>query len=367
MTRCLEPVFCTLTLGFFLCPGFNLLAAPSWNTFLTKPDSWFASPVGRGITQNVLSWQSSEGSWPKNNDTTQMPYTGDPAKISGTFDNGATVGELRYLARAWKATRDERCQAAFLKGLDHILRAQYPTGGWPQFHPPSQSYHRHITFNDGSMVRVMEFLREVRTSDRYGFVEEARRTACQGAFDRGIGCILKCQIRVEGRLTGWCAQHDEKNYQPRPGRAYELVSLSGAESVGIVRLLMNLDQPSPEVINAVDGAVAWLKAAQIKGWREAREQDAKSSKGWNKVMVADPNAPPLWARFYVIESNRPLYVDRDGVPKYRLSEIGYERRNGYAWHGDWPKNLIEKDYPTWKARVRGNAEAGTRLKQQAGC
>jgi len=29
--------------------------------------------------------------------------------------------------------------------------------------------------------------------------------------------ILKCQIRVNGKLTVWCAQHDEKDYRPRPG------------------------------------------------------------------------------------------------------------------------------------------------------
>ena len=42
-------------------------------------------------------------------------------------------------------------------------------------------------------------------------------------------------------MTAWCAQHDEKDYRPRPGRTYELASLSGAESVGVVRLLMSLE------------------------------------------------------------------------------------------------------------------------------
>jgi hypothetical protein len=43
--------------------------------------------------------------------------------------------------------------------------------------------------------------------------------------------------------------------------------------------------------------------------------------------------------------------DRDGVPKGSLSEIGYERRNGYAWLGTWPRDLLEKEYPIWKQRV----------------
>ena len=114
------------------------------------------------------------------------------------------------------------------------------------------------------MVRLMEFLREVYASERYDFVDARTRKAARQAFDRGVECILKCQIKVDGKLTAWCAQHDEKDYTPRPGRSYELVSLSGAESVGIVRLLMSLDEPSPEVVRAVEGRCAGSKSASSR-------------------------------------------------------------------------------------------------------
>src|SRR5262249_19590650 len=162
----------------------------------------------------------------------------------------------------------------------------YPNGGWPQFAPPPEkTYHRHITFNDNAMVRLMEFLREVYAIDTYKFVDDDRRKASRRAFDRGVECILKCQVKVEGNLTAWCAQHDEKDYSPRPGRSYELVSLSGAESVGIVRLLMSLEDPSPEVVKAVEGAVAWFEAAKLKGIRVEEQKDEKSPTGKNKVVV----------------------------------------------------------------------------------
>jgi PelA/Pel-15E family pectate lyase len=59
----------------------------------------------------------------------------------------------------------------------------------------------------------------------------------------------------------------------------------------------------------------------------------------------------MWARFYEISSNRPIFVDRDGIAKYELSEIGYERRNGYAWLGYWPQKMLEQDYPAWKNKL----------------
>ena len=107
--------------------------------FLEQPDDWFRGEEGRRITANILSHQSPQGGWPKNLDTTRSPYTGDRAKIQGTFDNGATTDELRYLARAYAADPRPEYRTAVEKGLDHILEAQYPTGGWPQFHPPDRA------------------------------------------------------------------------------------------------------------------------------------------------------------------------------------------------------------------------------------
>lgn len=307
-------------------------------------DEWFRADAGRLAVEHVLSWQSSRGDWPKNKATTKGPFTGDRSKLEGTFDNGATTTELRLLARAFRVTKDARCEAAFLKGLKHILEAQYPTGGWPQHHPPPvKSYHRYITFNDGTMVRILELLRDVAEAAEFEFVGQEVREKSRGAFDRGIACILKCQVVVDGVPAVWCAQHDEVTLEPRAGRKFELVSLSGAESAGVLRMLMTVGRPSGEVLRAIESGVAWFRTVKIVGLRETRVEG-------NKVMVNDPGAPTLWARFYEIGSNRPIFVGRDGVKKYSIPEIEAERRNGYAWYGAWGESLL-RDYPRWRARV----------------
>ena len=332
--------------------------APAWardgaNQYLKKPSGWYAGDEARVIAANILSYQSELGGWPKNIDTTAAPYTGERDKLKPTFDNDATTDELRFLARIFNATKDQKYRAAFDKGYDYILKAQYPTGGWPQTFPPPRSYHRHITFNDDAMVRLLDFLRESYRSDIYGFVDQSRRQAAQQAFDRGIECILKCQIRVAGKLTVWCAQHDEKDLIPQPGRSYELISLSGAESVRIVRLLMSLEKPRPEVVRAIEDAVAWFVSVKLTGVRVETRAEPKAPKGKDRIVVKDQSAPALWARFYEIDTNRPIFSDRDGIKKYSLAEIGYERRNGYAWLGTWPQRLLDVDYPAWKKRMGG--------------
>jgi pectate lyase len=339
-----------LTLALLAAFAGPARAAKGPRQYLDKPDAWFATEEARRIAANILSFQSDLGDWPKNVDTTTAPYAGDRKDLKGTFDNDATTDELRFLARIYIACKDERYRKAFERGLDHILRAQYPSGGWPQYSPPPRTYHRHITFNDNAMTRLMLFLREVYSADACAFVDADRRKAARQAFNRGLECILRCQIKVGDRLTAWCAQHDEKDFSPRPGRSYELVSLSGAESVEVVRLLMSLEDPSPEVVRAVDGAAAWFDAAKLTGIRVAIERDEKSPTGRNKVVVKDPSAPPMWARFYEIGTNKPIFADRDGVPKRDLSDIGYERRNGYNWLSYWPQKLLEEEYPAWKKK-----------------
>lgn len=342
----------SIALLLLLTTSNGVLAADGPRRYLGNLSDWFAGDEARSIAGNILSHQTDVGGWPKHRDTTaSVRDVAGPAQA--TFDNGATTDELRFLARMHRATHGERYRTAFEKGMDYVLQAQYANGGWPQFHPPGRGYARHITFNDDAMVRLMEFLRETYTETTYDFLSAARREAARRAVDRGIQCILECQIKVDGKLTAWCAQHDEIDFSPRPARTYELATLSGSESVGIVQLLISLDAPSPAIVHAIDAAAAWFETVQLRGIRQVIERDEKSPKGTNKIVVKDPLAPPLWARFYEIGTNRPIFTDRDGVPKYDLADIGYERRNGYGWLGSRPQKLLDQDYPTWKKKWRG--------------
>ena len=310
---------------------------------IKKPDSWFSSEQGRQTLEHILSWQSENGDWPKNEDTSRKAFSGDRLKLLGTFDNGATTGELRVLARAFRLTKDARYQTAFLKGFDHILKAQYANGGWPQYFPLRKGYYTHITFNDGCMIRLMEFLDEVSVEQDFEFLDSDRRTAAGKAIALGTACIVKSQVVVNGTPTVWCAQHDEVTLAPAKARAYELASLSGAESAGILKYLMSLENPSPEVVGAVTAGAEWFESVRIDGFSYKKS-------GSEKNLTATPNAPPLGARFYEIGSNRPFFCDRDGIVKYDIEEIGSERRGGYTWYGNWGESLANA-YAKWPHRT----------------
>ena len=336
-------VICVLCL--LLLSSSNATVPPR---YAKQSAEWFQGEEGRRIADNVLTWQTSHGSWPKNRDTASEPFGGKSDDLHGTFDNSATIGELRFLARAFRATNEARYQQAFLKGLSHILEAQYPNGGWPQFYPLSKGYHRHITFNDNAMVRILELLRDVSESSDYEFLEMKDRTKAKAAVTKGIDCILRAQIKQDGKLTAWCAQHDEKTLEPAWARAYEPPSISGAESVGVARFLMSVEKPTPAIIAAVEGSIEWFKDSAIHGIRLETFTDADGQD--DRRVVADPDTGPIWARFYEIGSNRPIFLDRDSIVRYSFSEIGHERRNGYAYYGGWPARCLADEYPQWREK-----------------
>lgn len=316
-------------------------AAANTRDYLKKPDDWFRSTACRERLANLLSHQDQAGCWPKNLDPTERPYRGEPKNLKGTFDNSATVNELRLLARAYRVTRNDHYKDAFQLGIKCILKAQYDNGGWPQSPNPS-GYSQHITFNDGTMVGLMTLLREVSEMDDSPLLSPKTRRQAREAFDRGVQCILACQIKVDGRLTAWCAQHDRKSLEPRGARAYEHPSLSGSESAGVVCLLMSLEDPSKEIRRSIRAGVNWFEQAKVTGIR------FKKKKGDYRIL-RDPKAPPLWARFYEINTNRPIFSGRDGVIKYDVAEIEAERRNGYAWYGSSGKR-VAASWAKWNWR-----------------
>ncbi|HOY45094.1 MAG TPA: pectate lyase [bacterium] len=331
----------------------------SWRSLMHHDNAWFATPEAAAVAENLLLYQCAIGGWPKNIDMARplspaerAALASPPADTLATIDNGATWTQLAFLARLISVHPEPRFIAAFNRGLDYLFAAQYDNGGWPQFYPLHPGYYSHITYNDDAMIGVLTLLHGIAANEeRFRFVDAARRARAASAVERGIGCILATQLKEGERWTAWCAQYDEKSLQPAPARRYELVSLSGDESVGIVRFLMRLRDPAPEIVDAVQGAVDWLEKVKIIGTRVDYVTDASLPGGFNKVVVSDPAAPPIWARFYLIGSNRPFFSDRDGRIYYDLAEISAERRNDYAWLGYWPQELLAKEYPAWLARA----------------
>lgn len=313
------------------------------------------------IADNIIYFQRDNGGWPKNYDMRailtpeQIKEIVNSKVLHTTFDNGTTYNHIYYLAQVYTLTKIEKYKTACLKGIDFIIEAQYPNGGWPQYYPLAKGYSRHITFNDGMYMGIMNLLDKIiNNNPNFTFVDAATKSKVTTAYQKGIDCILKTQISDHGKLYAWCQQHDEGTLLPAWARKFEPPSVSNAESVDVVLFLMTIENPSEQVIRAVQGAVKWFQDSKIYNTRietfKAPEFDSKFKKVTDdRRVVTDSTAPPIWTRYYELGTWKPLFCDRDSVYLYSLAEVSRERRSGYSWYTYNPEKALKK-YPEWQKK-----------------
>jgi PelA/Pel-15E family pectate lyase len=333
-----------------------------------KDAAWYGTADARKIADTIVSFQIANGGWSKNLDMTQParaagefwaaddlnrhPSAGDYDEpmnphwnYVGTLDNDATNTELEYLRRVGAAVAGaagEKYRASYLRGVEYLLTAQYPNGGWPQVWPLQGGYHDAITINDGAVVESLESLWEVARGE-VQFAPKELRIRASEAFVRGLMCLLKMQIVVDGKLTVWAQQHDELTLAPVSARNYEMPALVSGESADALEFLMGLPDPTQPVRDAVEAGVAWFQQTAIQGytWGGTRAEGRRLTK--------TDGAGPIWARYYSLTTGQPIFGDRDKTIHDDVMEISPERRNGYAWYNADGVEMLKK-YAEWKKK-----------------
>ncbi len=106
----------------------------------------------------------------------------------------------------------------------------------------------------------------------------------------------------------WAQQYNPQ-LEPAWARAFEPPSICSSESVGAMRLLVDLylESGDDKYLAPLPRAIAWFKRSEV--------------------------APGVWARMYELQTNKPVYGDRDGKIKYRIEDLSAERQTGYSWRG----------------------------------
>jgi len=314
------------------------------------------------IADNIIYFQRDNGGWPKNYDMRAIltpeqikAVVSSKSVLHTTFDNSTTYTHIYYLAQVYTATKIKKYKTACLKGIDFIINAQFENGGWPQYYPLEKGYSRHITFNDGAYMGIMNMLKKVITDDpNFAFLDPKTKEKVAVAYQKGIDCILNSQIKDQGKLTAWCQQHDEVTLLPAWARKFEPPSICNGESAEIVLFLMDIDNPNEKTINAIQNAVKWFSDSKIYNTRietfKAPEFESKyKTVTDDRRVVTDSTAPPVWTRYYELNTEKPLFCDRNSEYLYSLAEVSRERRAGYAWYTYAPEKVLEK-YPAWQRK-----------------
>jgi PelA/Pel-15E family pectate lyase len=317
-------------------------------------DTYYATDQAKKLADIILSYQAPSGGWSKHTAYSKGPrkpgmqwtsqnQPGEPAHYLATFDNRSTTEQLCFLAYVWNAIKRDDCREAFTKGLNFVLDAQYPNGGWPQVYPLEGKYHDDITFNDDAMTRVLRLLQSVSSNDAsFAFLDDTLRAKAADAIAAGVQCILTTQIELNGRKTVWCAQYDPITLQPSSARKMEPATLSGAESARVLEFLMSIDKPSPEVVAAIESGLSWFDQAKVTGI-------SKTSRDGKTTYEPNPASTEVyWARFYDLKTGKPMFPGRDGVIYDSFTAMAAKNKVGYDYYTTQPTGLLNSVQKKWR-------------------
>ncbi len=230
---------------------------------------------------------------------------GPKARNTTTLDDNTTQAALQFLILMDQELKfqDQSIHEAAMYALNALLKAQYPNGGWPQRfdsppdpqeypvikanYPeswprefPKKKYLNYYTFNDNlieDLVDVMFLAHHVYQDERYQ----------QAALKAGDFIIL---AQMPEPQPAWAQQYNSQ-MQPAWARKFEPPAVTGGESQGIIKTLMQIYIYSGDkkYLKPIPPALAYLKKSELP--------DGKL------------------ARFYELKTNRPLYFTK----KYQLT------------------------------------------------
>ncbi len=344
---------------------------------LDQSASYYAGSAALGIAREIVSFQVPSGGWGKNMKRTGVvrsrgqsyiadsinPNGGaDDWRYVGTIDNGATITEIRYLAKVQAAQASDRTEirSRIVRGLEYLLAAQYPNGGWPQIYPLAGGYNDAITLNDDAMLNVVRLLNQIGAGSdpSFAFVEPSLRARAASASSRGVEWFLARQVAIGGRKTLWGQQHDALTQSPTAARAYEMPALASSESANIVDFLMTIPNPDARMRAAVYDAAQFFEATRLSGKKYNRTTGT----------LDNDSGSDAWARFYdlgvynpsasaVAQRARALFGDRPenhasgsyGLVFGSLASVSLERRKGYAQYGNTARAMLTR-FASWRQR-----------------
>jgi len=235
----------------------------------------------------------------------------DGARNTTTLDDDKTQSAIRFLMHVDRALafKDAAIHEATLYALAGLIKAQYPNGAWaqrftgppkaedfpvikanyPDSWPrtfPGVNYAGFYTLNDNAQADAIEVMFEA--AEIYG---DKQYSDCGR---RGGDFLILAQM--PDPQPAWAQQYNAQ-MQPAWARKFEPPSITGGESQGAIRILMEVYRQTGDkkYLEPIPRALEYLAESKLEGGG--------------------------LARFYELKTNRPLYFTRQYELVYTADDL----------------------------------------------
>jgi hypothetical protein len=255
---------------------------------------------------------------------------------ASSLDDGQTQAALTMLIRMDKALgfKDEKVHEAVTYGLDALLKAQFPNGGFPQIWTKPVEHHpvvkaRYPDYDWKTEGRVKNYWDYYTLNDNLAgtvasVLIEAHQTYKDDRYKAALAKLGDFLVlaRMPDPQPGWCQQYNF-DMVPMWARKFEPAAITGWESQDAMETLIRIARYTGEkkYLEPIPGALAYFKSSLLPDGRVAR--------------------------FYELKTNKPLYMDA----QYQLTYDDSAVPTHYGWKQPARFGRIEKEYEAAKAGV----------------
>lgn len=287
----------------------------------------FYLQAARDAAEAIVYGQLMSGGWqncvdldPRGSRVNQYRNGNGGGKNNSTFDDGQSQSALLFLIKMDNALsfQDASIHDAAQIGLEAVLAAQYPNGGFPQVWtgPVSQKLQilkaRYPDYDWRTEGRIKDYWNMYTLNDNVtGYLSQVLIQAHQTYGDAKYVKALKrlgdflILAQMPEPQPGWAQQYSYEMF-PIWARKFEPPGVSGDETQEVIETFMSIYRYTGEekYLAPIPAALNWLKTSTLP----------------DKQI----------ARYYELKTNRPLYMERQG-DVYSLTYDDSNLPDHYGW------------------------------------
>jgi PelA/Pel-15E family pectate lyase len=340
------------------------------NFLITWQVGMFETTYPKNISGNSIT-----GYWIEKEVSPFIPFTGkgltyvssegNLTESQGTFQNGMSVSFIKLIINSFLKTKKSDLLSSILKLIDYMIAIsnshEYSNGGIPLYYPKldDEEWKYNISIKNGNLINYLRTIEIILNSSELLQCIDPKIEQLKNAYLKTLNLLLKLQVNIGKKKTIWSQYYNKNNLSPTKGNDNEPMGLCSLESAQILLYLMDFDNPTKNIKNAIIGGCEWFKEHKIYGWTQIFDKKSYNPEDPENLTEQQtlltkykyspfPEKMTMHSRYYDFEKEKPLFQENNKL--YTLetfNDMSIDHRNNEFHIGLWGHHLLEM-YEEWK-------------------